>query len=670
MNIGIVGLRAMKRLLKLCIIISLLVVVPAFAKTADENFLFEAKQYIKTKQFAKAREILLTLANKGNVSAQYNLGVLYRNGHGFKKNYKKAYYWFSKSASQKHPGSLFAAGMMKYRGQGSSKNIDSAIKLISSAADLGYQPAKRQLLKIHKQSERKLTDTDYQLFGKAVRTGNISLVKRYLIQGVNINKRDKKGYNFLMLAAESGQKDVLNQFYKQNPNLKAQNQFGETLLIVAIKNSQEDIALGLLKKKEANTFVNIQDKQGNNAFLLAVKYNLTSLLLPLVNAGANFYAVDSNNRSAYDYAKDKNQKQVLNILQKIGFTRKKSKKIAPFVVQKEEKSPFANWSALMIASWRGDMGAVSDLVNTTTDINRQDEQGHTALSRAAWKGFDDIVKLLIAHGADINLQQIDGATALHWASEQGHADIVSALLKAGAEIDVQQKNGRTPLMLAAQNAKYQVLEILLNHGANTNIADQNGTTPLMLAATANDSQLVKLLLTHKASVGMQDQKNHTALWYAVNSNNEHIVSLLVKKATNLEQPDAHGNYLLVQAVNTGNVEMVKDLISAGAYIGIQTLYGNTPLMVAANNGDVEIVKLFIEKGANINRKNHVGDSALIIAIRKGHIIVVKTLLKKGADIALKNKNRHTAMDVAKALSHSEIRDLLSAHKRQSGFWPF
>ncbi len=660
----------MKLLVQFCIIISLLIGLPAFAQTADERLLYDAKQYIKTKQFSKAREILLTLANKGNVNAQYNLGVLYRNGHGFKKNYKKAYYWFNKSAAQKHAKSLFAAGMMKYRGQGTNKDVNSAVKLVSSAADLGYLPAKKQLLVIEKQSNKKLSDTDYQLFRKAVRTGNISLVKRYLKQGININKRDNKGYNFLMLAAESGQKDILNLFYQQNPDFKARNQFSETLLIVAIKNSQEDIALGLLQHKQVKSFVNMEDELGNNAFLLAIKYNLPSLLLPLVKAGANFNVVDNKNRSAYDYAKDKNQKQVLKTLHKLGVSEQRSKKIAPFVVQKEIKSPYANWSALMIASWRGDVMAASDLVNTTADINRQDEQGHTALSRAAWKGFGRIVKLLVAHKADVNLQQDDGSTALHWASQRGHDEIVLQLLKAGAEIDVQRNNGRTPLMLAAQNAKYGVLEILLNHGANVNTADREGTTPLMLAATANDEKLTMLLLNHKASVGMQDKKNHTALWYAVNSNNERIVNLLANKATNLEQPDAHGNFLLVQAVSTGNVEMVKDLIRAGAYIGVQTLYGNTPMMVAANNGDVEIVKLFIAKGANINRKNHVGDTALIIAIRKGHVAVVKTLLEKGADISLKNKNRHTAMDVAKALSQSEILDLLNSHKRKSGFWPF
>ena len=34
--------------------------------------------------------------------AQYNLGILYHNGHGVDVNYKKAFEWYEKAAKQEH----------------------------------------------------------------------------------------------------------------------------------------------------------------------------------------------------------------------------------------------------------------------------------------------------------------------------------------------------------------------------------------------------------------------------------------------------------------------------------------------------------------------------------------------------------------------------------------
>jgi len=41
-------------------------------------------------------------ADKGNAQAQYNLGIMYKNGQGVKRDDKEAVKWFQRAADQGH----------------------------------------------------------------------------------------------------------------------------------------------------------------------------------------------------------------------------------------------------------------------------------------------------------------------------------------------------------------------------------------------------------------------------------------------------------------------------------------------------------------------------------------------------------------------------------------
>jgi hypothetical protein len=47
--------------------------------------------------YSKAAQLLLTSAEKGNIRAQYDLGLLIRNGKGVEQDFKKAAYWLRRS---------------------------------------------------------------------------------------------------------------------------------------------------------------------------------------------------------------------------------------------------------------------------------------------------------------------------------------------------------------------------------------------------------------------------------------------------------------------------------------------------------------------------------------------------------------------------------------------
>ncbi|MBI5203673.1 MAG: ankyrin repeat domain-containing protein [Nitrospirae bacterium] len=88
------------------------------------------------------------------------------------------------------------------------------------------------------------------------------------------------------------------------------------------------------------------------------------------------------------------------------------------------------------AAERGDIKAVTELLNKGTDVNvKVGRYGWTALMYATNEGRTDIAKLLIDKGADVNVKNESGWTALILAAYPGRTDIAKLLIDKGADID-------------------------------------------------------------------------------------------------------------------------------------------------------------------------------------------------------------------------------------------
>ena len=61
-------------------------------------------------------------------------------------------------------------------------------------------------------------------------------------------------------------------------------------------------------------------------------------------------------------------------------------------------------------------------------MNKQLNNGRTALMFAAWGGHDKCVDLLIYAGADVNVQDVDGWTAVMLAAQRGSDKCVDFLI--------------------------------------------------------------------------------------------------------------------------------------------------------------------------------------------------------------------------------------------------
>jgi TPR repeat protein len=56
----------------------------------------------KQRNFSDAAEIWTTLATQGNSEAQFNLGIMYKDGIGVPHNHVEAIKWLTKSSNQGH----------------------------------------------------------------------------------------------------------------------------------------------------------------------------------------------------------------------------------------------------------------------------------------------------------------------------------------------------------------------------------------------------------------------------------------------------------------------------------------------------------------------------------------------------------------------------------------
>ena len=87
--------------------------------------------------FATALKEWRGLAVQGDADAQYNLGVLYRDGKGVTQNYKEAVSWFFLSASQGDADAQASLGYLHENGQGVTQDFTQAVRWYHLSASQG-----------------------------------------------------------------------------------------------------------------------------------------------------------------------------------------------------------------------------------------------------------------------------------------------------------------------------------------------------------------------------------------------------------------------------------------------------------------------------------------------------------------------------------------------------
>ncbi len=93
--------------------------------------------------------VIENAAKMGYVDAQYSIGCRYRKGLDVRKDYDKAFFWFTKAADNGHLGASYYLGKMYMKGRGTNPDPELAIEHIVDAGDRDYPEAQHDIGKMY-----------------------------------------------------------------------------------------------------------------------------------------------------------------------------------------------------------------------------------------------------------------------------------------------------------------------------------------------------------------------------------------------------------------------------------------------------------------------------------------------------------------------------------------
>jgi ankyrin repeat protein len=191
---------------------------------------------------------------------------------------------------------------------------------------------------------------------------------------------------------------------------------------------------------------------------------------------------------------------------------------------------------------------IDHLLDMTSDVDVQTDDGYTPLHLAAEYGHLATVKQLLGKGAKPDGRARDGCTPIHLAALSGHSDVIDHLLDLTSDVDVQTDYGYAPLHLAAENGHSATVKQLLGKGAKLSIQGKDGQTPLHLAAQNGHSSAIECLLHGDFDLNIKSRLGMTALHLAVYKCDTGVIRPLIEGGANPYLPDLYGRSSLDWAV--------------------------------------------------------------------------------------------------------------------------
>jgi ankyrin repeat protein len=175
-------------------------------------------------------------------------------------------------------------------------------------------------------------------------------------------------------------------------------------------------------------------------------------------------------------------------------------------------------------SWDDLEPVVRCLLSANSDVNIQDDHGHTPL--ADWiaiasihkeKDFLPIAEMMIKAGADVNVPDENGYSPFMMSADlEGQSKLFRLLLEQGKpNMDQVNSEGDSALHLIAQRGDFDGVCLVMDAGADPNIPGARGETPLHRAAERRGYHEVVTRLLESADPTIQRADGRTAIELAL-----------------------------------------------------------------------------------------------------------------------------------------------------------
>lgn len=316
---------------------------------------------------------------------------------------------------------------------------------------------------------------------------------------------------------------------------------------------------------------NYKNPAGLSVLALATRNGGVRLAELLLKAGANVMDRNSTNVLAYDLAVICGRDELIDLL--IAHMNQ----VVPAVDRQSDDGT----TALMRATMAADVKMINDLLTAGADASRRDRQGESPLSCALAHDLNEVVQVLRSAGVEkLPSDKVIGPQSIVHVGNQGALGTILDLLDSGTPIDFTDENGDTALTAAAVHPG--VVKVLAKRGANLSHRNGEGMTAYMIAAAFNRVRMVEMLKGMGSPLEEPDELERFA----------HIQSVL--NAFRANAADSHGE----ERDNESDIEVDGD-----------------ELLMACLAGDALTVSRQVAAGINVNYVNDEGRTALAMAIQ-------------------------------------------------------
>ena len=221
---------------------------------------------------------------------------------------------------------------------------------------------------------------------------------------------------------------------------------------------------------------------------------------------------------------------------------------------------------------RGNISAVTTLINKQIGLAATGPEGHTALHIAAAAGSVAFLDLLINEASlYASAETTQNVTPLHMAVSANSYECVSMLIGLGVPLGVEakwqfspgEKRLMTPLALAVAFGNKSIVEALLKE-PNINMEISLYGNIIHVAAYFNNEEMIEFLLKNpktKDLIDKTDEHGRTPFMVACYSGSEQAAQLLKLYGANRELRDKSGQSAMHWAVRGKQVNLVRFIAS-------------------------------------------------------------------------------------------------------------
>jgi ankyrin repeat protein len=373
-------------------------------------------------------------------------------------------------------------------------------------------------------------------------------LKRLLNAGADVRAVDTTGRTALHWLAQTNEVAAIQDVLARNPNVNAIDQDGRTPLMYCLLAQMAEVLL----KHGADP--GICDKRGDTALARAIMFDLDEVAQRLRAANAS----------------------------------------ADNLINAE----------FLLASRRGDVPRLEQLLSAGGDPNAIDFWGRCALELAAIYGHVEVVEMLLENGAEPDSRDDDDATPL--------ANVLNS--------------GLLPMMSDIESLKGIAVR-LLDAEASLNSVDSRGNSAAHIGVWWwHFPDLTSRLLD--ACCHAVNLEGTTLVMIAVERGSfEHVRYLVEQKHVDVNQKDRKGQNVLffLPGWRSDSPDRARFLLDAGADLECTDVDGRTPLLRSAAAGSLELVRMFVNYAAKLDHQDHAGRTARHHALENSKVEIVNFL---------------------------------------------